>query len=53
MSFDAFVAYRFGNFRVAANLYNMGDRLNYTQVFGNRAIPAARRTVIISLGSSF
>jgi catecholate siderophore receptor len=50
---DAFVAYRFGAYRVALNVYNLADRLNYTQVFGNRAIPAARRTFILSLGATF
>lgn len=50
---DAFVAYRFGAYRVSLNVYNVGDRLNYTQVFGNRAIPAPRRTFILSLGASF
>jgi catecholate siderophore receptor len=53
LTLDAFVAYRLGRYRVAVNVYNLADRLNYTQVFGNRAVPAAGRTVIVSLGASF
>jgi catecholate siderophore receptor len=50
---NAFASYRRGDYRVSVNLYNLADRLNYTQVFGNRAVPAAGRTVIVSLGASF
>jgi catecholate siderophore receptor len=50
---DAFASYRRGDWRFSVNLYNLADRLNYTQVFGNRAIPAAGRTVIFSLGADF
>ncbi|MBS0412315.1 MAG: TonB-dependent receptor, partial [Proteobacteria bacterium] len=50
---DAFAAYRIGAYRVAVNVYNLTNRLNYAQVFGNRAVPAAGRTVIVSLGASF
>ena len=53
LTLDAFVAYRVGPYRVALNVYNLADRLNYTQVFGNRAVPAGGRTVIVSLGASF
>ena len=51
---DAFVAYKFaGRYRVSVNVYNLADRLNYTQMFGNRAVPAAGRTVIVGLGATF
>jgi catecholate siderophore receptor len=50
---DAYVAYKTGPYRFAVNLYNLADRLNYTQVFGNRAVPAAGRTVIFSVGATF
>ncbi|MGH6963961.1 MAG: TonB-dependent receptor, partial [Phenylobacterium sp.] len=50
---DAYVAYKTGPYRFAVNLYNLGDRLNYTQAFGNRATPAAGRTVIFSVGATF
>jgi len=53
LTLDAFVAYRFGKYWVAVNVYNLADRLNYAQVFGNRAVPAAGRTVIVSLGAGF
>ncbi len=53
VTLDAFVAYRFGHYRVALNVYNLADRLNYTQVFANRAVPAAGRTFIVSLGATF
>jgi catecholate siderophore receptor len=52
ISLDAFIAYRFDKYRFSVNAYNLTDRLNYTQVFGNRATPAPGRTVIFSLGMS-
>ncbi|MDB5424636.1 MAG: TonB-dependent siderophore receptor [Phenylobacterium sp.] len=53
LTIDAYVAYRTGPYRFAVNLYNLADRLNYTQVFGNRAVPAAGRTAIFSVGATF
>jgi catecholate siderophore receptor len=53
LTLDAFASYSTGRWRVSLNGYNLTDRLNYGQVFGNRAIPAAGRTVIVSLGASF
>ena len=53
VTLDAFAAYSFGRYRVSLNVYNLADRLNYTQVFGNRGVPAAGRTVIVSLGATF
>jgi catecholate siderophore receptor len=53
LTIDAFVAYKTGPYRFSINAYNLADRLNYTQVFGNRAVPAAGRTVIVSLGATF
>ncbi|MGA0600745.1 TonB-dependent receptor [Caulobacter sp. KR2-114] len=53
VTLDAFVAWRFSRYRVALNVYNLADRLNYTQVFANRAVPAAGRTFVVSLGASF
>lgn len=50
---NAFAAYQAGRYRFSVNLYNIADRLNYTQVFSNRATPAAGRTVIFSVGASF
>jgi len=50
---DAFASYRFGAYTVALNVYNLTNRLNYTQVFSNRAVPAAGRTFILSLGAAF
>jgi len=50
---DAFVAYRTGPYRFSVNAYNLADRLNYAQVFANRAVPAAGRTIIFSVGATF
>ena len=49
---DAFIAYQFREYRVAVNLFNITDRLNYVQAFGNRGVPAPGRTVIFSVGVS-
>jgi catecholate siderophore receptor len=53
LTFDAFVSYRRGPWRVSVNGYNLADRLNYAQAFSNRATPMAGRTVIVSVGASF
>jgi catecholate siderophore receptor len=53
VTIDAFVSYKTGPYRVSINAYNLADRLNYTQVFGNRAVPAAGRTIILSVGATF
>ncbi|WP_394761925.1 TonB-dependent receptor [Phenylobacterium sp.] len=50
---DAYVAYKTGPYRFSVNAYNLADRLNYTQMFGNRAVPAAGRTIIVSVGATF
>ena len=53
ITLDAFASYHTGPYRVAINVYNLTNRLNYTQVFGTRATPAAGRTVIFSVGATF
>ncbi|MBQ1543518.1 MAG: TonB-dependent receptor [Caulobacteraceae bacterium] len=50
---DAAATYRFDRYRVALNVYNLTDELNYAQVFANRAAPAAGRTFILSFGATF
>lgn len=53
LSFDGVITYTVGRYRLALNGYNLADRLNYTQVFGSRAIPSPGRTLIASLGVRF
>jgi catecholate siderophore receptor len=53
ITLDAFASYRTGPYRFSVNLYNITNRLNYSQVFSNRATPAAGRTVILAVGASF
>ncbi len=53
LSVDGYVAWEVGSWRAAVNGYNLTDRLNYAQVFGNRGAPAAGRTLILSLGVRF
>ncbi len=53
LSFDGVLAYTSGRYRVAVNGYNLGDRLNSTQVFGSRGVVAAGRTIIASLSVNF
>jgi catecholate siderophore receptor len=50
---DAVAAYEFGRYRLAVNVNNITDRLNYAQSFGNRATPAPGRTVVASLEMHF
>ena len=53
LTVDAFASYRTGPYRFSVNVYNLANRLNYTQVFSNRAVPAPGRTVIFSVGATF
>ena len=53
VTLNAFASYAFDRYRLGLNVYNVTNRLNYTQVFGNRAVPAAGRTFIVSLGATF
>jgi catecholate siderophore receptor len=53
VTLDVFVSYRAGPCRFSLNGYNLADRLNYAQVFSNRAVPAAGRTIIASVGAEF
>jgi catecholate siderophore receptor len=50
---DAVATYATGRYRVALNVYNLADSLNYTQLFGNRAVPVAGRAFILSVGATF
>lgn len=50
---DAYLSYKAGPYRLSINGYNLADRLNYAQVFSNRAVPAAGRTIILSVGATF
>ena len=52
-SVDALVEYRVRNVRLALNANNLTDRLNYSQVFGNRGVPAPGRSVVFSLSAAF
>jgi len=52
-SFDAMLGYSFGNYRVALNGYNLGNKLYYAQVNGGRVVPAAGRSLLVTLDASF
>jgi catecholate siderophore receptor len=52
-TFDAMAAYEFDGWRAAVNGYNLTDELNYDAGFGNRAVPAAGRTVLLTVGKKF
>ena len=52
-SLDGVVQYEHNHWRAAVNFYNLTDRLNYAQSFGNRGAPAQGRTFLFSLGYSF
>ncbi|MEI7790316.1 MAG: TonB-dependent receptor, partial [Alphaproteobacteria bacterium] len=50
LEFDAVATYDVDKFHFQFNVNNIANKLNYTQVFGNRGTPAAGRTFIISAG---
>ncbi len=52
-SLDGLIQYEHRPWRAAINFYNLTDRLNYAQSFGNRAAPAQGRTFLFTVGYSF
>jgi catecholate siderophore receptor len=52
-SVDALISYEYKNFRIALNGYNLTDELNYGSSFSTRAVPAAGRTVTLTIGARF
>jgi len=53
VTFDALVSYAVDRYRLSLNAYNLADELFYSQVHGNRLVPAAGRTVTATLGVAF
>jgi len=54
IEFDGVAAYEIDKtWRLQVNVNNIGDRLNYSQSFGNRDTPAPGRTVIAALEAAF
>jgi catecholate siderophore receptor len=53
VDFSGAVTYRTGRYRIAVNGYNLGDRLNYAQVYADRVVPEQGRTVVVTVGASF
>ena len=53
-SLDAMVAWKYENFRVSVNVYNLTDHRNYVSAFNaSRAVPASGRTVLLNLAATF
>jgi catecholate siderophore receptor len=52
-SLDGLITYEIDGWRLAANGYNLTDRLNYDSSFNNRAIPAPGRSVLFTVGKQF
>jgi catecholate siderophore receptor len=52
-SLDGLVSYELDGWRLAANGYNLTDRLNYDSSFNNRAIPSPGRSVLFTVGKQF
>ncbi len=53
-SLDAMVAWKYENFRVSVNAYNLTDHRNYASVFNaSRAVPTSGRTVLLNVAATF
>ncbi|ACL56085.1 TonB-dependent receptor [Methylobacterium nodulans] len=52
-SLDGLISYEHDGYRVAVNVYNLTDALNYGAAFSSRAVPLSGRTVLVSLGTRF
>ena len=53
VNLDLFASYRWDRYRVAINVNNVNDRLNYVQATNNRGVPSPGRTFILSLSATF
>lgn len=53
LQLDGFIGYSHGRYSIALNAYNLTDRLNYSQVFANRAVPAQGRSFVLTVGAAF
>lgn len=53
LSLDAMISYKIENYSFTVNGYNLTNRVNYDQLFGNRVVPAAGTTVIATIGVGF
>jgi catecholate siderophore receptor len=52
LSFDTLISYQFDTWWIALNASNLADHLNYDGLWSNRAIPAAERTLMLSVAAS-
>lgn len=52
-TWDGLVSYELANYRLALNVYNLTDELNYDQLWGNRAVPSAGRSFVVTAGVTF
>jgi catecholate siderophore receptor len=51
---DAMVSYEYKNYRVSLNAYNLTNNMNYLSAFNaTRAVPAAGRTVMLTIGATY
>jgi catecholate siderophore receptor len=53
VSLDAMASYAFDRYRLSVNAYNLLDDLYYSQVNGNRVVPAPGRYFVATLGVAF
>ena len=53
LEFDGLIAYEFGRYRISLNGYNLANRLNYSQIYNNRAVPAPGRSAVLTVGANF
>ena len=52
-SLDGVIQYEQRHWRAALNVYNLTDKLNYAQAFGNRGAPGQGRTFLFTVGYTF
>jgi catecholate siderophore receptor len=50
---DGLIQYEKNHWRLSLNAYNLTNKRNYAQSFGNRATPAQGRTFLVAVGYSF
>ena len=50
---DGLISYEYQNYRLSVNAYNLTDELWYSSQFGNRAVVAPGRTVMVTAGVKF
>jgi catecholate siderophore receptor len=53
IDYSGLIQYRWKRYSLSLNGYNLSNRLNYSQVYANRALPEQGRSFVVTVGATF